>query len=159
MQKKLKKKSCIPSSPFSMTSKVVQRSSALKVAFFILSAVSASSDGPILGETYRQKKPGAKQNPRCLYNLNVDFYFSVWDWIKQMTPFSITKTLRFRNNLHCLTVIFNLNPIKHCCKLGKWVCDLQQLAALGKCNYLHNLNRFLWLVCFWFTSVAVIPSG
>lgn len=57
---------CVPNSPFSMTSNVVQRSSALKVTFFILSAVSASSVGRMLGETYRKntKKTNWKRNNR-----------------------------------------------------------------------------------------------
>lgn len=48
------RKSGVPNSPFSMTSKVVQRSSGLKLMLLILSAVSASSVGRIVGETYNK---------------------------------------------------------------------------------------------------------
>ena len=51
---KLTGKSCIPSSPFSITSKVVHKSSVLKVMFLILSALSASSVDRMLGETYHK---------------------------------------------------------------------------------------------------------
>lgn len=46
----------IPSSPFSMTSKVVHESSVLKVMFFILSVFSASSTDRMLGETYHKHR-------------------------------------------------------------------------------------------------------
>lgn len=48
------RKALLPSSPFSMTSKVVQESSAVKVTFLILSALSASSEDRMLGETCRK---------------------------------------------------------------------------------------------------------
>lgn len=45
----------VPSSPFSMTSKVVQESSSAKVTFFMPSAVSASSADVMLGDTCSQQ--------------------------------------------------------------------------------------------------------
>lgn len=57
------RRSCVPNSPFSMTSKVVQKSSAPKVTLLILSAVSASSVDPMLGETYRKHNKRIKCIP------------------------------------------------------------------------------------------------
>lgn len=48
------RKTLLPSSPFSMTSKMVQQSSAVKVTFLIVRALSTSSEDRMLGETCRK---------------------------------------------------------------------------------------------------------